>query len=69
MTKNMGIADRIIRITVALGIAALYYFGWISGTLGIILLVFAGIFLLTSMIGFCPLYSPFGLNTCSRSKE
>lgn len=61
--KNMGNADRIIRIIIAIVIAILFFTKTITGTLGIILLVLAAIFLLTSLIGFCPLYAPFGLKT------
>jgi hypothetical protein len=68
MRKNMGNADRIIRVIVAVIIAALYFTNVITGTLGIILLVVAGIFALTSLISFCPMYAPFGLSTC-KTKE
>jgi len=61
----MGSADRIIRIVIAAIVAVLYFTGIVSGTLGIVLLVLAGIFILTSLISFCPLYAPFGLRTCS----
>lgn len=64
MKKNMGSADRIIRTIIAALIAILYFTGIISGTLGIVLLVVALIFLLTSFVSFCPLYAPFGINTC-----
>ena len=64
MTKNMGSADRIIRVIIAAIIGILYFTGTISGTLGIILLVLAGVFVLTSVISFCPLYAPFGIKTC-----
>ncbi|MCG9970525.1 YgaP family membrane protein [Christiangramia crocea] len=66
MRKNMGSADRIIRIIIAAIVGVLYFTGTISGTLGIILLILAGIFLLTSFIGFCPLYAPFGMSTCPK---
>lgn len=65
MKKNMGTTDRIIRIAVAAFIGFLYYNGTISGTLGIVLMGLAGIFVLTSFISFCPLYAPFGLSTCA----
>lgn len=65
MKKNMGAADRIIRIIIAAIIGFLYYNGTISGTLGLILLVLAIVFLLTSFIGFCGLYSLFGIRTCA----
>lgn len=65
MKKNMGTADRIIRLIVAAVMATLYFTGTVSGTLGIVLLVFAGVFVATSFISFCPLYAPFGISTCS----
>jgi len=65
MKKNMGNADRIIRVIIAVVIAALYFTNVISGTLGIVLLALAGIFVLTSLVSFCPLYAPFGLSTCN----
>lgn len=69
MKKNMGLADRIIRILVALVIAVLFFTNIITGTLGIILLVLAGVFLLTSMISFCPLYTIFGVKTCPTEEK
>ena len=63
MKPNLGTADRIIRAVLAIILAVLYFSGTVSGTLGIILLVFAGIFLLTSLISFCPLYAPFKFST------
>jgi len=59
MKSNMGKADRIIRVLIAVIIAVLFFTKVITGTLGIVLLVLAGIFLLTSAIGRCPLYCPF----------
>jgi hypothetical protein len=44
----------------------LYFTKVIPGTLGIVLLALAGIFVLTSLISFCPLYAPFGINTCKK---
>ena len=64
MKKNMGSADRIIRFIVAAIIAVLYFKEIIGGTLGIIRLVLAGVFVLTSFVSFCPLYAPFGVSTC-----
>lgn len=68
MKKNMGTADRIIRLLVAALIAILYFTNVITGTLGIVLLVVGAVFLLTSFVSFCPLYAPFGLSTC-KTKE
>ncbi len=60
----MGNADRAVRVVIAILIAALYFTGTVSGTLGIVLLALAGIFVLTSFVSFCPLYAPFGISTC-----
>jgi hypothetical protein len=63
MKKNMGSADRIIRVILAAVVVFLYYINVISGTTAIILLALAAIFVLTSLISVCPLYLPFGLST------
>lgn len=63
MAQNMGAADRIIRLGVVAIIAALYFAGQITGTAAIILGVIAVAFLVTSLIGFCPSYVPFGIST------
>jgi hypothetical protein len=68
MKKNMGNADRVIRIVLAAIVAVLYFTNILTGTLGIILLAIAGIFVLTSPISFCPLYTLIGANTCSAEK-
>lgn len=68
MKKNMGSADRIIRLIIAAVIAVLFFTNIISGTLGIVLLVLAGVFALTSVISFCPLYTLVGMNTCPKDK-
>jgi len=62
----MGSADKVIRVIIAAVIAYLYFSGTVTGTLGIVLLVLAGVFVLTSLVSFCPLYAPFGLSTCKR---
>lgn len=64
MKKNMGNIDRIVRVIIAILIAALYFTGTLTGTLGTVLLVLAGVFVATSVVSFCPLYTIFGLNTC-----
>ncbi len=69
MKKNMGNTDRLIRILLAALVAVLYFTNTITGTLGIVLLVIAGIFVLTSFISFCPVYSLFGFNTCPAKKS
>lgn len=62
----MGSADRIIRVILAVVMAALYFTGTVTGTFGTVLVVLAGVFVLTSLIGFCPLYAPFGIKTCNK---
>ncbi|WP_462220831.1 YgaP family membrane protein [Ferruginibacter sp.] len=64
MKNNMGTTDRIIRTLIAVVIAILYFTNIITGTLGIVLLVLAVIFVLTSLVSFCPLYTLVGLSTC-----
>lgn len=64
----MGTADKAVRIIIAIVVAILYFTGTIGGTLGLVLLILAGIFVLTSLISFCPLYAPFGINTCKVKK-
>ena len=68
MIKNMGSTDKIIRILLAIIFIVLQYTGVVSGTLGIVIIVLAVIFALTSFISFCPLYVPFGISTCQHKK-
>jgi hypothetical protein len=68
MKLNMGRIDRILRIIVAAVIAVLFLTEVITGTLGIVLLVVGVVFLLTSLVGTCPLYLPFGLSTLGKKK-
>jgi hypothetical protein len=68
MKPNMGSADRIIRIALALVFSVLYFTGTVAGTFGVVLLILGGVFLLTSVVSFCPLYAPFGISTCSVKK-
>jgi hypothetical protein len=69
MKQNMGTVDRTIRTLAVVVIAALYFTGMISGTLAIILGIIAVIFLLTSLIGWCPAYLPLGLSTRKEQKS
>jgi len=66
MKKNMGTIDKVIRILAAVVIAILYFTHLISGTLAIILLIVAGIFILTSLVSFCPIYLALGIKTCKK---
>jgi hypothetical protein len=68
MKKNMGSADRIIRVIIAAIISVLYFTETITGTIGIVLLILSGVLVLTSLISFCPLYAPFGIKTCPTKK-
>jgi O-antigen/teichoic acid export membrane protein len=69
MKGNMGIADRIIRLLLVALVAVLYFTQVISGTWAIVLGVLAVIFLLTSIVGVCPLYLPFGISTKKKTAE
>lgn len=68
MKKNMGNLDRGIRVVIAIIFAALIVTGVVNGVLAVVLGVLAAVFLLTSLIGFCPLYAPFGISTCPRER-
>ncbi len=64
MKKNMGSSDRLIRFLVAATIGALYFTGTITGIVGYVLLAVGAIFMITSFVGLCPLYSLLGIRTC-----
>jgi hypothetical protein len=68
MKKNMGTIDRIARVLIAILIGYLYFTKQISGTLGLVLIILAVVFILTSLIRICPLYLPFGLKTNKGAK-
>jgi len=69
MKKNMGAVDRIVRIILAVVIAVLFITGQLTGGAAIILGIIALIFLLTSAVGFCPLYLPFKISTRKNKKR
>ncbi len=64
MKKNMGSADRAIRLVIAAIIAVLFFSGAITGTVATVLAIIGLVFVLTSLMGFCPLYALFGMSTC-----
>jgi len=66
MKKNMGSADRIIRIIIAAMFVVLYFTGVVGGTVGLVLIALSAIFVLTSLVSFCPLYLPFGIITSGK---
>lgn len=66
MKANMGKLDRTLRILVAVVITILYFTHIIEGTLAVILLVVGGVFLLTSLVSFCPLYTLLKISTCEK---
>lgn len=68
MRTNMGSADRMVRLLAAVLLTVLYLTKVITGTPGLIILVVAGVFLLTSLVRFCPLYTLLGVNTCGTKK-
>lgn len=69
MKKNMGSADKIIRVLFAIIIAMLYFTNQITGVAAIVLGLFAVVFLLTSLVGFCPLYAPFKISTLKKDSK
>jgi Protein of unknown function (DUF2892) len=69
MKPNMGTVDKVIRIMAAVVIAGLYFANVISGLVATVLLIFAGIFIFTSLVSFCPLYWPFGISTRKKVTE
>lgn len=68
MKKNMGSADKLVRVLIAAVVGILYYLGKIEGTLAYVLMAVAIILLITSLINFCPLYRILGINTCKIKK-
>jgi hypothetical protein len=63
MKRNMSNVDRIVRVVITALFAYLYFAGIVTGMLGIVLVVLGGVFLLTSIVAFCPLYAPFKFST------
>lgn len=64
MKKNMGSTDKALRLIIAIVLVVLYFSNILTGTVGIIALVVAGVFTLTSLVSFCPIYPLLGVNTC-----
>lgn len=65
MKTNVGTTDKLIRIILALLLGTLFLTDTASGALGMVFLIFAIVLIATSLIGFCPLYTLLGINTCS----
>jgi hypothetical protein len=63
MKKNVGLADTIVRIVLAAAIAGLYFGGFVHGKIAMVLAALAAILIITGVVGFCPLYIPFGIST------
>jgi len=69
MKKNMGTLDRVVRTAMAIALITLYATHTITGTAGIVLLILAGVFIVTGFVSYCPLYRPFGINTTGKSQR
>lgn len=69
MKKNMGNVDRLVRLFLAVVFVSLNVSGVVSGAFGIVLYILAAIFVLTSVVSFCPIYTLFGLNTCPAEQK
>ncbi len=67
MKRNMGIADRVIRVVLAVVVGVLYFTGQLTGTAAVVLGILAVVFLATGIVGFCPLYLPLRLSTRRRT--
>lgn len=69
MKKNVGNTDRAFRFILAAVMAAIYFTDTVTGTAGLVLVILSFVFLATSLVGFCPLYLPFGISTCKNKKN
>jgi hypothetical protein len=71
MKKNIGVVDKIIRLLVAIVFVVLFLTKVVTGVWGIVMLIIALMFVVTSIISICPLYLPFGIktNNCCKKKE
>lgn len=65
----MGNTDKMIRVIIALLLVGFYFMGIITGTIGMVLLILSAVFILTSLVSFCPLYTLLGINTCPAKKK
>ncbi|MBN2199612.1 MAG: DUF2892 domain-containing protein [Candidatus Aminicenantes bacterium] len=68
MKANMGKTDRLIRTISAVVIAVLIWTEILHGTLAWIFGALGVVFLVTSLIRFCPLYVPFKFSTIRKPK-
>lgn len=68
MKKNMGTVDRGIRLVLAVVVGILYYTGQLTGIAAVVLGIIALVFVLTGLIGFCPLYTLFGIKSFKDDK-
>ncbi len=66
MKKNVGLADKLIRLFIAIILVTLYFGGYVTGTTGIVLLVLGIVFVVTALISWCGIYAAVGLSTCSK---
>ncbi len=69
MKQNVGLTDRIIRMIIAITLGSVYYMDFVSGTAAIVVVVLAVIGLVTSLIGYCPIYHILGISTAAEKKE
>ena len=68
MKKNLGSIDKIVRMLLAAILILLFVFDVVTGTVGYVFLALAAIFIVTSLINFCPLYYIFGISTCAKKE-
>jgi len=66
MVKNVGKTDKIVRVVLAIVFIGLIFFANLGNAVNIILGVLAAVFVVTSLVGTCPLYMPFKMSTCKK---
>jgi len=69
MKVNMGRFDRTLRLVAAAVFAVLLIAGVVKGTLAIVMALIAAMFVITTFLGFCPAYLPFGVSTKKKGKK
>jgi len=69
MKKNISALDKTFRISVAIAIIALYFLNTISGIIAVVLLIIAAIFIVTSLVNFCPLYKLLGVSNFNNDEQ
>jgi hypothetical protein len=67
MKKNIGSADKIVRLLLAVVGLVVYFTGTVTGIWGLVILIVGVILGLTALINFCPIWAAVGVNTSSKT--